>query len=97
MIKNELVEAIHQQVGGLSSREIWTYVTYIIDEVSETLAHGESVKLTNFGVFEPYDKKARMGRNPKTLEDAEISARRVVRFRMSENVCDILNHSEDDK
>ena len=94
MIKNELIDAIRHQVGGLSNREIWNFVTFILDEISETLSRGEYVKITNFGVFEPYHKKARMGRNPKTLEAAEISARSVVRFRMSENVCDILNTND---
>ena len=91
MIKNELVEAIHRQIGGVSSRDVWSYVTYVLDEISGTLARGESVKITNFGVFEPYHKNARIGRNPKTLEEAEISARHVVRFRASEGVNEFLN------
>ena len=97
LIKNDLVEAIRHQLGGLSSREILEYVTFIFDEIAEALGRGETVKITNFGVFEPHDKKARMGRNPKTLEEAEISARRVVRFRMSENVFNALNLEESSK
>ena len=94
MIKNELIDEIREELGGISSREVWAYVTFIVEEITKALERGESVKITNFGVFEPYDKKERIGRNPKTLEDAVISARRVVRFRMSDSVFDLLNPDE---
>ncbi len=91
MIKNELIDEIREELGGVSAREVWTYVTFMIEQISEALERGESVKITNFGVFETHDKKERIGRNPKTLEDAIISARRVVRFRMSDSVSELLN------
>lgn len=91
MIKNDLVEAIHCQVGGLSNREVGEFVAFILREISDTLAAGEPVRITNFGVFETRQKNARIGRNPKTLEEAEISARRVVRFHMSDNLSNALN------
>ena len=91
MIKNELIDNIREELGGISAREVWTYVSFMIEQISEALERGESVKITNFGVFETHDKKERIGRNPKTLEDAIISARRVVRFRMSDSVSELLN------
>lgn len=94
MIKNDLIESIREEIGGLSAREVWTYVTFIVDEMANALECGESVKIVNFGVFETYNKKERIGRNPKTLEDAMISARRVVRFRMSDSLFDIFNPDE---
>jgi integration host factor subunit alpha len=45
---------------------------------------GETVKLSGFGVFQVRDKRARMGRNPKTGEPAEIEPRRVIGFRASQ-------------
>jgi integration host factor subunit alpha len=95
MIKNELVEAIRTQIGGISSREVWAYITFIFDEIATALERGETVKITNFGVFETRDKKARIGRNPKTLEEAEISARKVVRFRLSDAMYEWLNPDND--
>ena len=94
MIKNELIDGIRAELGGISTREAWTYVTFIVEEISKALEKGESVKVTNFGVFEPHDKNARIGRNPKTLEAAIISARRVIRFRMSDSVFELLNPDE---
>ncbi len=55
-------------------------VDAIFDEMLETMEQGRSLKLSNFGTFELRDKKARPGRNPRTLVDHEIRARRVVIF-----------------
>jgi integration host factor subunit alpha len=41
------------------------------------------VKLSGFGTFSVRDKRARVGRNPRTGEAAPISPRRVVTFRAS--------------
>lgn len=51
------------------------------DQIKQTLASGESVKLSGFGNFVIREKSARPGRNPKTGEIVEISARKVVVFR----------------
>ena len=91
MIKNELIEAIRNEIGGLSNRDVWEYVSFILDEISRALERGETVKLTNFGVFETHRKRARVGRNPRTREEATIAARSVVRFRISERLFQILN------
>ena len=56
----------------------------VFELIKATLESGENVKLSRFGNFVLKDKKSRMGRNPKTGEDMEISARRVVTFRPSD-------------
>jgi integration host factor subunit alpha len=51
------------------------------DQIQSTLANGEEVKLSSFGNFIIREKSARPGRNPKTGEEVEISARKVVSFK----------------
>ena len=57
----------------------------LIDEVfaimQETLEKGENIKITGFGNFIVRKKRARIGRNPRTGQKVEISARRVVKFK----------------
>ena len=50
----------------------------------QALERDEQVKLSGFGVFQVRAKRARMGRNPKTGEPAEIEPRRVIGFRASQ-------------
>jgi len=38
------------------------------------------VLISGFGQWKVRDKNSRIGRNPKTLEETEVSARRVVTY-----------------
>jgi integration host factor alpha subunit len=66
-------------------------VNAILDEVKQALAEGESVIIRRFGTFQVREKNTRLGRNPKTGEKAEISARRVVRFKSGKHFKDAVN------
>jgi integration host factor subunit alpha len=48
--------------------------------VKRALASGEDVLISGFGLFQVRHKRARMGRNPKTKTEHEISERKVVTF-----------------
>ncbi len=68
---------------GLTTADACKLVDIIFDEISESLINGEEVKFAGFGSFKILAKPQRMGRNPKTGEEAVISARRVASFRPS--------------
>ena len=59
---------------------------FVIDEICDALARGEPVKISTFGSFRIRDKKPRVGRNLRTLEEVEISGRRVLLFRPSQSL-----------
>ncbi len=82
LTRAELASALNREVG-LSFRESVDAVEFVIDEISHALVRGEPVKISTFGSFRTRDKKPRIGRNLKTLEEVEISGRRVLLFRPS--------------
>ena len=49
------------------------------------------MKISGFGNFHVRQKKSRVGRNPQTGEEIEISARRVLTFRPSQVLKSVLN------
>ena len=51
--------------------------------LSDALVSGNTVKISSFGTFKVCDKTQRIGRNPKTGEEAIITPRRVLSFRPS--------------
>jgi len=63
-------------------------VDMLLKEVVDALGRGEDVKLASFGAFIVRDKRARIGRNPKTGADATIAARRVLLFHASRTLRD---------
>ncbi|MBU2645353.1 integration host factor subunit alpha [bacterium] len=58
-------------------------VESILTLVKASLAGGETVLISGFGEFRVKHKRARMGRNPKTKEEYEISERNAVTFHPS--------------
>jgi integration host factor subunit alpha len=83
LTRADLCEAVHEEVG-LSRQECSGLVERTLELVVESLERGETVKLSGFGVFQVREKRARMGRNPKTGEPAAINPRRVISFRASQ-------------
>jgi integration host factor subunit alpha len=78
----QLSEAVYQEVG-LSRNESADLVEGVLNEISDTLVRGESVKISSFGSFSVRQKGERKGRNPKTGEEVPIKPRRVLVFRAS--------------
>jgi integration host factor subunit alpha len=78
----DLSEAVYQKVG-LSRTESAALVELVLSEVCESLARGETVKLSSFGSFVVRDKGERVGRNPKTGIEVPIEPRRVMVFKPS--------------
>ena len=66
-------------------------VDMLLAEVAEALGRGEDVKLASFGAFLVRDKRARIGRNPKTGAEATIAARRVLLFHASRSLRDRIS------
>lgn len=52
----------------------------LIDNVTSALKKGQRVTLVGFGTFAVSERKARVGRNPRTGEAITIAARRVPKF-----------------
>ena len=77
--KADIVEYLHTQLG-LNKSESKKLIEDFFDEIKDSLARNEEVKLSGFGNFELLNKKSRPGRNPKTGEDVIISARRAVSY-----------------
>ncbi|MGD9153585.1 MAG: integration host factor subunit alpha [Gammaproteobacteria bacterium] len=81
-------------VIGLNKREATDIIEQIIEKISTTLANGEMVKISGFGKFKLRDKKERPGRNPKTGESVPVDARRVVTFKASQRLKELVEQFE---
>lgn len=85
MTKAELTDILLGRVG-LSKVESQKIIETVFDTIKQTIAEGESVKISGFGTFNVRKKNTRRGRNPKTGEDLQITARRVVTFKVSNHL-----------
>ncbi len=93
MTKADIIEQIYEKVG-FSKKESSEIVELVFDTMKETLEKGEKIKISGFGNFVVRSKRPRVGRNPQTGEEIEISARRVLTFRPSQVLKQSLNKSD---
>jgi integration host factor subunit alpha len=80
LTRMDLNEAVFREVG-LSRNESADLVESVLNHISDAMVKGEQVKISSFGTFSLRDKSARVGRNPKTGDEATIAPRRVLTFR----------------
>ena len=80
MTKEDIVNKIWNQVK-LNKKQSAMVVEIIINGIKEVLSRGDKLKIGGFGVFEVKNRKARMGRNPKTGEEAEIKQGKTIKFK----------------
>lgn len=90
MTKADIIEQIYEKVG-FSKKESAEIVELVFDTMKTTLEKGEKIKISGFGNFVVRSKRPRVGRNPQTGEEIEISARKVLTFRPSQVLKAALN------
>lgn len=90
MTKQDIINHVSEQ-ASLSRSKAEEAVETVIELIKDSLRQGESVILRRFGTFQVKQKNKRVGRNPKTGEEAEISARKVVRFKSGKHFKQSVN------
>ena len=78
MTRTDLARKLAPEVGSFSGAD--RFITDMFEALGDELAKRGVVKIHGLGVFRCLDKRARVGRNPRTGKLARISARRVVSF-----------------
>jgi DNA-binding protein HU-beta len=78
--KAELIKELSAHFDG-SKTEAARALNAVVETITTTVAGGEKVSVTGFGVFEKIDRPARTVRNPRTGERKEVAPTSIVRFR----------------
>lgn len=91
LTRQDIANAVHNQLG-LSRNESADLVETVIEELTACFEKGEQVKISSFGTFSVSQKTERVGRNPKSGEEAVITPRRVLSFRPSSQMRDRVNN-----
>ena len=90
MNRAELVEHVAGATNQPKS-EVSRTLSALIYTVTGALSKGDKVTLVGFGTFERRMRKARTGRNPRTLAPLKIAAAKVPAFRAGKELKDIVN------
>jgi DNA-binding protein HU-beta len=78
--KAELIDTIAARLGD-NKKAASEAVEAVIDTITRTVAKGEKVAITGFGIFEKVERAARMARNPATGASVKVKKTSVPKFR----------------
>lgn len=90
MTKADLVEITFEKAGS-SKKDVAEVVDNVFETIRAALEEGDKVKISGFGNFTVRHKRARRGRNPQTGEEIMIGERRVMTFKASQILKNIVN------
>lgn len=90
LTKAQLVESIHNNIG-LTKNKSSEIVETCLEIIKSELESGEDVLISGFGKFCVREKKERKGRNPATGDAMMLAPRRVVTFKCSGKLKDMIN------
>jgi integration host factor subunit beta len=91
MTKSELIARLAELNPSLYHRDLEQLVNTVFDTITEALKNGDRVELRGFGAFSLRERKARVGRNPRTGEAVSVDAKTIPFFKMGKGMRERLN------
>ena len=79
MNQTELIQQVADE-ANLTKTQAQGALRALLKTIVQVVADGDKVTLVGFGSFEPKERSAREGRNPKTGETLQIPAATVPSF-----------------
>jgi DNA-binding protein HU-beta len=89
MNKRDLIDAISGRLGD--KKTATEAVNAVLDTIQHTVAKGDKVAITGFGVFEKAVRPARTARNPATGATIKVPKSSVPKFRPGADFKAVVN------
>ena len=90
LTKNMIVTEITDKIG-FRKKDSVEILENLLEIIKRTLESGEDVLISGFGKFCVKKKSERRGRNPATGKPMMLKARKVVTFKTSGKLKDMIN------
>ena len=88
MTKKEFIALYAEKANFETKADAERKLDAVLDLFEEVLVKGEEINFIGWGKFEVKETAARVGRNPKTGEEVQIPAKKVVKFKAGKGLAD---------
>ena len=94
VVKSEIIKQLKKSYTNFEHKLLSKIVEIIIKEIMDSLKRSESFELRGFGRLSTKIQKAGIRRNPKTNQKVSVSSKRVIRWKMAQELFRKLNNDE---
>ncbi|MDX1402555.1 MAG: integration host factor subunit beta [Kiloniellales bacterium] len=91
MNKSDLINLLATRAKHISLKDMEVIVNEIFSSMADSLKQGTRIEIRGFGSFEVRERKARVGRNPKSGEKVQVGPRRVPFFKVGKELRERIN------
>ena len=94
IVKSKLLKQLSKDYPNFLQKDISKFIDIVLNEIKRALRRGDSVELRRFGRFSTKTQKSSIRRNPKTGEKVAVAEKKVVSWKMSNEMFKIINDEE---
>ncbi len=90
MTKADLIDEVSRAVE-MSRKDSEVIVETIFESIVKALRSSDKIEIRGFGSFRTRERRARVGRNPKTGARVEVPPKKIPYFKPSKELKDVVN------
>lgn len=94
MTKSELIELLIDRQSHVPIKDIEKSIKFMLEHMSSSLADGDRIEIRGFGSFSLHYRAPRVGRNPKTGESVDLTAKYVPHFKPGKELRELVNRPD---
>ena len=94
VVKSKLLKELSNNYPNFLKKDLEKFTNIVLTEIKKALKRGERVELRGFGIFSTKIQKTRISRNPKTGEKVNTPEKKIIHFKMANDLFKKMNDEE---
>ena len=95
IVKSKLIKQLSKNFPNFLKKDIEKFSDIILKEIQQSLKRGERVEIRGWGTLSTRIQKSSIRRNPKTGEKIAVPTKKVIQWKMSEEMFKKINNEEE--
>ena len=95
IVKSKIIKELKKSYPNVENKILTKVVDIILKEIKESLKRSEATEIRKFGRFSTKIQKASIRRNPKTSEKVSIPSKKVIKWKMSQELFKKINEKKE--
>ena len=97
IVKSKLLKQLSENYPNFLKKDLEKFTNIILNEIKRALKRGDRVELRGFGVFSTNIQKARISRNPQTVEKVNTPKKQTNHLKIANNLLKKLTNKPKNK